>query len=117
MATPTYYTGDTWPPLTGTCMTVAGTAASLATMDSLRMIAKGNSTGTVIAGSAAFCAAEHGGNGAGTDGKFQYLWDADDLTVADTYTPELEVTWDALSSPPKIETFRLDTFVVLADND
>jgi hypothetical protein len=37
--------------------------------------------------------------------------------VGDTYTPELEVTWDAVSSPPKIETFRLGTFIVHEDND
>ena len=116
MATPEYYTGDTWPPLTGTAKT-NGTAVNLSYADSMRMIAKGAASLDIIAGTATFCTVPNGGLGDGTDGKAQYLWAADDLTVADTYTPELEVTWDAISSPPKIETFRLGTFLVLADND
>lgn len=106
MATPVYYTGDTWPPLSGTAV------ADLSTADSIRMIAKLNAGATVIAGTASFITD-------GSDGAWEYPWGASDLTVAGTYTPEIEVTWDALSSPPKIETFRDDavTFLVKADND
>lgn len=116
MAEPVYYTGDTWPPL-GMNATANGTAVDLSVADSLRMIAKQTGGADIIAGTASYTAVARGGNGTGTDGKAEYFWAADDLTLAAGYTPELEVTWDALSSPPKIETFRNDTFTVLADND
>lgn len=110
MATPIYYTGDTWPPITGTCKDANGTAVDLSTSDSLRFVAKSGST--VITGTAAF-------NTDGIDGKWKYTWAAADLTTAGSYVPEIEVTWDSASTPVKIETFRDDnqTFTVATDND
>jgi hypothetical protein len=119
MATPEYYTGDTWPPLTGTAKNAAGNPQDISSADSLRAISKRVGGTEVIAGTAVFKEVVHGGAGNGTDGEWQYVWDADDLTLAGEYIPELEVTWDELSSPPKVETFRLDSekFIVHADND
>lgn len=117
MATPVYYTGDTWPPLGMTAQNAAGADVDLSTADGLRMIAKQVGGNDIIAGVAEYTDPARGGTGDGTDGQAEYMWEIDDLTIADTYTPELEVTWDAGSSPPKIETFKLDTFIVLADND
>lgn len=112
MATPVYYTGDTWPPMTGTVKDSAGVAVDISTADSLRMIAKRSGGVELIDGVAT-------NNTDGVDGKWKFTWAADDLTVAGDYVPEIEVTWDNLSTPPKIETFRDDTqkFTVLADND
>ena len=112
MATPIFYTGDTWPPLTGTAKDADGAAVDLSSADSIRMIALGKSSADTIAGTAAF-------DSDGSDGKWKYTWAADDLSTADTYTPELEVTWADDTTPAKIETFRDDsqTFIVKADND
>jgi hypothetical protein len=112
MVTPEYYTGDTWPPLTGAATDADGAALDLSSADGLRMIAKAASGATVIEGAAANLTD-------GTDGKWSYTWAADDLSVAGSYCPELEITWDESSSPPKIETCRDDavTFLVKADND
>ena len=114
MPTPEYYTGDTWPPLVMTAKDAAGVAVDISAADSLRMIAKlsGGGPTDVIEGVATNLTD-------GINGKAEYTWAADDLTAAASYVPELEVTWDALSTPPQIETFRDDavTFLVKADND
>jgi hypothetical protein len=112
MATPVYYTGDTWPPMTGTVKDSTGAAVDISSADSLRMVAKISGAATVIEGAAANLTD-------GTDGKWEYTWAADDLSVAGDYVPEIEVTWDNASTPPKIETFRDDSqkFTVRADND
>lgn len=117
MATPIYYTGDTWPPLGMTATDSAGVPVDLSSSDSLRMIAKQNSGADLIVGVPVFTDPDRGGTGDGTDGKSEYFWAIDDLSIVAAYTPELEVTWDAGSSPPRIETFRQDAFNVLADND
>jgi hypothetical protein len=114
MAQPVFYTGDTWPPLQGIAKDASGAAVPLAGASSYRMIAKGT-TAAVIAGTAVLRDPSRGGDGVGTDGKWEYIWGAGDLAAADTYVPEIEVTW----STGKIETFRTDTetFLVKADND
>lgn len=119
MATPEYYTGDTWPPLGMVATNAAGAPVDLSSAASFRMIAKQLlPVGVdIIDGPAVFMDPDRGGTGDGTDGQMEYFWTASDLTIVASYTPELEVTWDALSTPPKIETFKLDTFVVKADND
>lgn len=119
MATPEWYTGDTWPPISFTVKDALGAAVDVSTSDSLRFIAKVDGGADVIAGAAAFCAVEFGGTADGTDGKVQYEWAAGDTDIPGDWIPECEVTWDELSTPPKIETFRLDSekFVIKADND
>lgn len=119
---PVYYTGDTWPPLTGTAKDANGTPVDLSTADSMRVISKGSKQSpTTIAGTAVFATSDvvPGATGDGTDGNWMSPWGAADLTDPDSYIPELEVTWDAASTPPKVETFRDDsiTFLVKADND
>lgn len=121
MATPVYYTGDTWPPITGVAKDANGTAVDISSADSFRMVAK--SGANVIAGTAAFCDPSRpravAATGDGTDGVWEYTWAADDLSASGTYIPELEVTWDDSSTPPKIETFRDESqsFIVRDDND
>jgi hypothetical protein len=113
MANPVYYTGDTWPPLSGTVKDAGGNAVNISTATSIRMVAK--SGATIITGATA-----NDDDGSNPNrGRWHYNWAAADLSVAGDYIPEIEVTWDAVSSPPKIETFRLDTekFTVKADND
>lgn len=108
MAVPVYYTGDTWPPLSGTAKDASGVAVDLSTSTSMRMVAKQVDGAAVIAGTAAFVST-------GSDGKWKYVWQSGDLATAASYCPELEVTWGT----GRIETFRDDavTFLVKADND
>lgn len=118
-ATCIFYTGDTWPPLTGTIRNASGIAQSLASAASFRTVSKMSGATPVIQGAATYCPTAFGGTGNGSDGKWAYFWAADDLALAGSYVPEVEVTWDAASTPARIETFRDSTefFVVLADND
>lgn len=38
------------------------------------------------------------------DYNVQYTWTAQDLSVVGTYDCECEITWNAVSSPPKVES-------------
>lgn len=114
MATPVFYTGDNWPPLQGTVKDANGAVVDISTAVSLRMVAK--LTATIIAGTAVKRDASRGGDGVGTDGKWEYVWGTSDLDTAGVgWIPEIEVTWPS----SKIETFRTDTetFTIKADND
>jgi hypothetical protein len=97
---PAYATGDTWPPLSGTVRDDEGITVPIAGASSLRFIAKSGST--VIAG-----AAVNLDDGVTPElaGTWEYRWGAADTSVAGDYIGELEVKWDAVSTPQKIETF------------
>lgn len=114
MATPVFYTGDNWPPLQGTVKDADGVVVSIATAVSMRMVAK--LATDVIEGVAVKRDATRGGDGIGTDGKWEYVWALTDLDIPGVgWIPEIEVTWPS----SKVETFRTDTetFTIKTDND
>lgn len=114
---PEYKTGDTWPPISGIVLDKDGNAVDIHLAVSARFVAKGKGgTPATIAGIVDIV-------DDGTvplRGKYTYEWAAGDLTQADTYEAELEVTWSTV--PLKIQTFPSSkgnnpTFVVTADLD
>jgi hypothetical protein len=114
MAIPEYFTGDTWPPLSGTVKDASDAAVNISGATSIRMIAKRSGGTEVIAGTATIVDDSTTPN----RGKWTYEWASSDLSVAGSYVPEIEVTWPG-GPPTRIETFRTDseTFTVKADND
>lgn len=114
LATPVFYTGDTWEPLKATAVDANGNAVNISTATSVRMVAKRTGGAEVITGTTVNLDDGQPAN----RGRWSYTWASGDLAVAGDYVPELEVTWPG-GPPTRIQTYRTDTekFVVKADND
>lgn len=109
-----YKTGDTFPDLSGTVQDASGSAVNISTATSIRLVAKRQSGSEVIAG----VAVKDDIGDTPTRGKWHYVLQTSDLSVAGTWEVEIEVTW----TTGKIETFpdnagRNPTFLVTADLD
>jgi hypothetical protein len=107
----TIKTGDTYPPL-GAVLDDDGTPVDLTAADSVRLILKLESPSTVVEGAAAVTSA--------AGGAVEYEWAAGDTDQAGEYQGEWEVTWDAGSTPPSVQTFPNDGYFsveILADLD
>jgi hypothetical protein len=114
---PEYKTGDTFPPISGVARDESGNPVDIHLAESARFVAKGKGpTPATISGAVTIV-------DDGTvplRGKYTYNWAPTDLSVADTYEAELEVTWTTV--PLKIQTFPSNkannpTFIVTADLD
>jgi hypothetical protein len=86
---------DTWPPIRGAASDDDG-LIDLTGADSLKLILK---TGTTTIEGTAYPIdpPEEGFN-------WSYTWAAGETDIVGTYQGELEVTWDAGTSPPRVET-------------
>jgi hypothetical protein len=112
---PKYKTGDTWPPLTGTVSDDNG-PVNIFVAQSVRIIMK---TGTTSVTGPVTVVDD------GTlplRGKWSYKPALNDFSVVGDPQVEIEVTWNATSTPPEIETYPNDaalnpTIHVTADLD
>lgn len=102
--------GDTWPPLRGKAEDDDG-LIDMSAADYVKVIMKSGATtiqGTVTPASdvdPAYTANDPDFAVADSDGfNWKYTWGATDTAVVGTYSVELEITWDAASTPPQVET-------------
>lgn len=96
MADTTIKQGDTWPPLRGRAEDSDG-PMPLASADGLEVILKGDTV--TITGVAAVI------DPPDADGfNWRYVWADTDTAVVGVYQVELEITWDALATPPQVQT-------------
>lgn len=87
---------DTWPPLRGKAEDDDG-LMDLTAADSLKFLAKSGTDLIEGAAEPIDPPDEDGFN-------WKYVWEETDLAKTGEYKVELEITWDALSSPPKVQT-------------
>lgn len=87
---------DTWPPLKGVASDSDG-PLPLASADYLTFIMK--SDAVLVSGTADVI------DPPDSDGfNWQYVWGSADTSVAGQYEVELQITWDAGTTPPEIQT-------------
>lgn len=99
MADRTMKAGDTWPPLRGSAGDDNIAAYDLTLADSLKLVIK-HSSGTPLL-EVTPVALDPTVN----DGRnWEYQWQDGDTDVIGSYQVELEITWDALSTPPHVQT-------------
>lgn len=87
---------DTWPPLRGKAEDEDG-LVDLTVADSLKFLAK---DGVALIEGAAEPIDPPDADGF----NWSYTWQAGDTDVVGEYDVELEVTWDAGTTPPQVET-------------
>jgi len=111
MADRTLKTGDTWPVLRGTAGDAAG-VYDLSTADQVQVFIRHSSgTPSIVADVTPI-------NPATNDGwNWEYPWQLTDTDVVGSYDIELKITWDSVSTPPKIQTVPNSGFLALAIED
>jgi hypothetical protein len=94
--------GDTWPPQRGAATDDDGLLPLVEADEVLFFASKSNPT-NFIQGTATVI------DPPDADGfNWQYEWQAGQTDVPGSYKCELQITWDAGSSPPKVETVPND---------
>lgn len=100
MADVTIKQGDTWPPLRGTAASEADGVVDLFLADSMKVVIKQHGGGVTITATPTAL------NPATNDGfNWKYDWADTDTAVIGEYDVELEVTWDATTTPDQVQTF------------
>jgi hypothetical protein len=91
---------DTWPPLRGRAEDQNGDAIDLTAADETLIFMRHKTTpSTFIQGTVTPYVQPD------SDGfNWEFVWRAGDTAVIGDYDTELQVTWDAGSTPPKVET-------------
>lgn len=107
-----YKTGDTFPDLSGTIQDSLGNAVNVSAAISMRLLATRQGGAETFTG----VAVKDDIGDVPTRGRWHYVLQPTNLSVAGTYEIEIEVTW----STGKIETFpdnkgRNPTFLVTPD--
>ena len=96
---------DTYPPLRGAAYDADG-LLDLSGASSARVVIKGSGT-AVLGGTVSILdPAVNGYN-------WSYSWRSVDTAGTGTFSVELEITWDANSSPARVETLPADGFKTL----
>lgn len=107
--------GDTWPPLRGSAGPDldGNNPADLASADSMILIIKHSSGAPLLEVTAVAIdpTLNDGDN-------WEYELQDGDTDVIGDYKMELEVTWDAASTPPKVQTFpNVGTEILTIEDD
>lgn len=93
--------GDTWPPITGTVRDADG-PVPLGGADEVLLVLRSDDRRVEAVVAVVDPDARRGEPDAG---KWSYTWQDGDTAYAGTYAVEIQVTWDAATTPPRIQTF------------
>src|SRR5215213_3776595 len=91
--------GDTWPPLQGRAEDQDGPLPVIEADEILIFLRHKVNVSTFIQGTVlAYAAPDDNGF------NWEFQWRTGDTAVIGDYDCEIQITWDAVSSPPKVET-------------